>query len=53
MAKKSPTGGGGHAPAPTQQPFVMKENKTNTDSKGKVEYGVAPTGVRGSNKGCC
>jgi hypothetical protein len=55
MAKNVPigTGGGGQAAAPTQQPFVMKENKTNTDSKGVIHTGVAPSGIRASGKGCC
>lgn len=55
MAKNTPTGpgGGGMASAPIQQPFAMKENKTNTDSKGVIPNGVAPTPIRGTNKGCC
>ena len=54
MAKNVPTGpgGGGVASAPTQQPSTQKENKTNTPGKGDVRFGVAPSGVRGSNKGC-
>lgn len=55
MARNVPvgTGGGGHADAPTQKPSLQKENKTDTGNKGDVRFGVAPSGIRGTQKGCC
>jgi hypothetical protein len=47
------TGGGGRATPHTQKPHVMKENKTNTNSKGEIKFGVRTNGQRGTQKGCC
>jgi len=55
MARNVPIGtkGGGMAKAPTQQPSVQRENKADKGNKGDVRFGVAPSGVRGTQKGCC
>jgi hypothetical protein len=54
MAKNVPTGpgGGGRAAPHEQKPSLQKENKTNVSPKGDVRFGVAPSGQRGSQKGC-